>query len=73
MTSAFYRVKWYRTMIRSYRATITRELAKIKEPTRVYCAQDIPEEIRKRLEEREKKKQTENGESFETPRFRSAK
>jgi len=60
-------------MIRSYRATITKELAKIKQPTKVYSASDIPEEIRKRLEQRENKKQTENGESFETPSLQSAK
>jgi len=61
-------------MIRSYRATITKELAKIKQPTKVYSASDIPEEIRKRLEQREnKKKQTENEMPSETPRFQSAK
>jgi hypothetical protein len=60
-------------MIRSYRATITKELAKIKEPTKVYSGADIPEEIRKKLEEREQKKQTENEVPFETPRFQSAK
>jgi len=60
-------------MIRSYRATITKELAKIKEPTKVYSASDIPEEIRKRLEQRENKKRTESGESFETPPLQSVK
>jgi|DEB0MinimDraft_10_1074344.scaffolds.fasta_scaffold38407_2 hypothetical protein len=61
-------------MIRSYRGTISREIDKIMNPTKVYRGTDIPEEIRKKLEQREnKKKQTENGESFETPRFRSAK
>lgn len=60
-------------MIKSYRATITKELAKIKEPTKVYSAQDIPEEIRKRLEQRENKKQTGNGESFKTPCSQSVK
>ena len=61
-------------MIRSYRGTIARELDKIRSPTKIYSASDIPEEIRKRLEQREnKKKQTENGEPSETPRFQSAK
>ena len=60
-------------MIRSYRATITKELAKIKEPTKVYSASDIPEEIRKRLEQRENKKRTENEVPSETPRLQSAK
>jgi IS30 family transposase len=60
-------------MIRSYRGTISRELDRIKNPTKVYSAQDIPEEIRKKLEEREKKKETGNGESFKTPSFQSAK
>jgi len=58
-------------MIRSYRATITKELAKIKEPTKEYRGTEIPEEIRKKLEEREQKKRTENGESFKTPSLRS--
>ena len=60
-------------MIRSYRATITKELAKLKEPTKVYSGTDIPEEIRKKLEERENKKKTENEVPSETPRFQSAK
>ena len=60
-------------MIRSYRGTISRELDKIRNPTKVYSASDIPEEIRKRLEQREQKKQTENGEPSETPSSQSAK
>jgi len=61
-------------MIRSYRGTISKELDKIRNPTKVYSAQDIPEEIRKKLEEREnKEKKTGNGEPSETPRFQSAK
>lgn len=61
-------------MIRSYRGTISRELDKIRNPTKVYTSTDIPEEIRKRLEQRENnKKQTGNGEPSETPRFQSAK
>jgi hypothetical protein len=60
-------------MIRSYRGTISRELDKIRNPTKIYAPHDIPEEVRKRLEEREQKKQTENGEPSETPRFQSAK
>jgi len=60
-------------VIRSYRGTISRELDKIRNPTKVYSASDIPEEIRKRLEQREQKKQTENGEPSETPSSQSAK
>ena len=61
-------------MIRNYRGTISRELDKIMNPTKVYRGTDIPEEIRKKLEQREnKKKQTENEMPSETPRFQSAK
>lgn len=64
-------VKSYRVMIRSYRATVTRELDRIKNPTKIYSKENIPEEIRKRLENKENNR--ENGESFETPSSRSVK
>ena len=57
-------------MIRSYSKEISRELHKVRNPTKIYSAEDIPEEIRKRLENKENKK---DGESFETPSFRSGK
>ena len=60
-------------MIRSYRGTIARELDKIRNPTKIYSASDIPEEIRKKLEQREQKKRTENDVPFETPRLQSVK
>jgi len=60
-------------MIKSYRATITKELAKIKEPTKEYRGTEIPEETRKKLEERENKKRTENEVPSETPRLQSVK
>ena len=60
-------------MIRNYRGTISREIDKIMNPTKVYRGTDIPEEIRKKLEQREnKKKRTEDGESFKTPSLQSA-
>ena len=60
-------------MIRSYRGTVARELDRIKNPTKIYTRENIPEKIRKKLEQRENnKKRTENGESFKTPSLRSA-
>ena len=57
-------------MIRSYRKEISRELDKVRNPTKIYSAEDIPEEIRKRIENKEKNRV---GEPFETPPPQSGK
>lgn len=58
-------------MIRSYRGTVARELDRIKNPTKIYTRENIPEELRKRLENKENNRK--DGESFETPSLQSAK
>lgn len=57
-------------MIRSYRKEISRELDKVRNPTKIYTAEDIPEELRKRLENKQNKT---GGKSFETPPVQSVK